>query len=142
MFPPSSLMMSTDSSENTTDRLELSRPADPESLRHQRRPSATTGARRIVETISELVDTLKGSLDGSARFLDGLIVEVNLRLSSNIMAKNPTMLSCRNLVKRSFLRNLVLNIRRYLGLHRILPRRGQIVHHPDLPHECLTIFDK
>jgi hypothetical protein len=86
MIPPVGLFASSDSSEKTADKPESS--ADPESLRPQRRLSTITRARRSLETIAESVNTLKGFLDGPPRFLDGDIVDVRLKSTVNIKAKN------------------------------------------------------
>ena len=81
MFPPT-LILSTDSSDSTNNRPEvfqLVADSDPESLRHNRRPSTISRARRTLDTITESVASLTGLFEGPTRFFDGHIVEVCTR---------------------------------------------------------------
>jgi len=114
MIPPVGLFTSSDSSQHTADRSESN--ADPESLRHQRRPSTINRARRSLETIAESVNTLKGFLDGPPRIFDGDMVEVRLKptVTLNIKAKKSMLLSGRNLVNTYHSNSLVPNNHRQL----------------------------
>ena len=85
MIPPPSFL-STDNSENIADRPQLDQfNADPESLRHQRRPTTIIRARRHLDAIMESASGLKMFLEGPTRFLDGDIVEASVVFEDTLM---------------------------------------------------------